>query len=60
MTVMDDIDADRKVFEKLRKAVERSEGVTLSAGEAKRIRDHIKWLGDERESLLNSGVFDDD
>lgn len=57
--IMDDINADRKAFEKLYKAVEKNEGVTLTAVEAKRIRSHIEWLGNERESLIRSLPDDD-
>jgi len=61
MTIMDDINADMKAFKKLKKAVEKNEGVTLSASEAKRIRNHIEWLGSERESLISSSAgWDDD
>jgi len=59
MTIMDDINADRLAFEKLRRAVEKNKGVTLTAAEAKRIRGHIEWLGTERESLIRSLPDDD-
>jgi hypothetical protein len=60
MTIMDDIDADMKALDKLEKAAKKNTGVILSACEAKQIQDHIEWLANERESLFNSGAFDDD
>ncbi len=57
---MDDINFTSKVLGKVRDAAEKNEAVTLSAKEAKRVQDHIEWLSNERETLLNSGVFDED
>ena len=60
MTLISDIDADIKAENKLEKAAKKNEGVTLTADEVQRIWKHIEWLGEERESLLSSGAFDDD
>lgn len=60
MTLMSDINADIKALNKLEKAAKGDEGVILNAREVQRIWKHIEWLGEERESLLSSGAFDDD
>jgi hypothetical protein len=58
---MDNIDANMKAYEKLREAAKKSEGVILTAGEVQRIQNHIKWLCEDRESLLSfASAFDDD
>jgi len=56
----DDIDAKIKTMNRLKEAAEKGESVTFKSHEAKWIHEHIRWLGDERESLLSSGAFDDD
>ena len=60
MTLISDIDANIKAENKLEKAAKKNEGVTLTADEVQRIWKLIEWLGEERESLLSSGAFDDD
>jgi hypothetical protein len=58
MGILEDLETSRRARECL-KAIADGKDVRLTAEQAKSILSHMRWLGEERESLLRSLPYDD-